>query len=133
MLDVKTAFLFGKLDEEIYMVQPEGFVVKGQESKVCCLQKAIYGLKQAALQWNKLLYKSLVDFSFKKYTSDSGVYVKFIGKDIILIVIYVDDPLFLGSNKLQVLSHKKKFMQKWESRDLGEAKEYLGMRITRDH
>ena len=133
VLDVKTVFLFGKLDEEIYMVQPEGFIVKGQESKVCCLQKAIYDFKQAALQWNKLLYKSLVDFSFKKYTSDSGVYVKFIGKDIILIVIYVDDPLFLGSNKLQVLSHKKKFMQKWESRDLGEAKEYLGMRITRDH
>ena len=47
---VKITFLFGKLDEEIYMVQPEGFIVKGQESKVYCLQKAIYGLKQAALQ-----------------------------------------------------------------------------------
>ena len=48
-LDVKTAFLFGKPDKEIYMVQPEGSIVKGQESKVCRLQKAIYGLKQAAL------------------------------------------------------------------------------------
>ena len=98
------------LDEEIYMVQSEGFIVKGQKSKVYHLQKAIYGLKQAALQWNKLLHKSLVDLSFKRCTSDSGVYVKFIGKDIILIVIYVDDALFLGSNKLQALSHKKKFM-----------------------
>ena len=44
-LDVKTAFLFGELDEELYMVQPEGFVVQGQESKVCQLRKAIYGLK----------------------------------------------------------------------------------------
>ena len=44
-LDVKTAFLFGKLDEEIYMEQPEGFVVKGKEKKVCQLRKAIYGLK----------------------------------------------------------------------------------------
>ena len=131
-LDVKTAFLFGELDKEIYMVQPEGFIVKDQESKVCCLQKAIYGLKQAALQWNKLLHKSLVDFGFKRCTSDSGVYVKFIGKDIILIVIYIDDALFLGSNKLQVLSHKKKFMQKWKSGELGKAKEYLDMRITRD-
>ena len=94
------------------MVQSEGFAIKGQESKVCCLWKAIYGLKQAALQWNKLLHKSLVDFDFKRCTSDFGVYVKFIGKDIILIVIYVDDALFLGSNKSQVLSHKKKFMQK---------------------
>ena len=119
VLDVKTAFLFGELDEEIYMVQPEGFIVKGQESKVCHLQKAIYGFKQAALQWNKLLHKSLVDFSFKRCTSNSGVYVKFIGKDIILIVIYVDNALFLGSNKSQVLSYKKKFMQKWEFRDLG--------------
>ena len=50
VLDVKTTFLFGKLDEEIYMVQPEGFIMKGQESNVCCLQKAIYGFKQAALQ-----------------------------------------------------------------------------------
>ena len=110
MLDVKTTFLFGELDDEIYMVQPEGFIVKGQESKVYRLWKAIYCLKQAALQWNKLLHKSLVDFSFKRCTSDSGVYIKFIGKDIILIVIYVDDALFLGSNKSQVLSHKKKFM-----------------------
>ena len=98
-LAVKTAFLFGELDEEIYMVQPEGFIVKGQKSKVCHLQKAFYGLKQAALQWNKLLHKSLVDFGFKRCTSDSGAYVKFIGKDIILIVIYIDNALFLGSNK----------------------------------
>ena len=49
-LDVKTVFLFGELDEEIYMEQPEGFVVKGKEKKVCQLRKAIYGLKQAALQ-----------------------------------------------------------------------------------
>ena len=49
-IDVKTAFLFGDLDEEIYMVQPEGCVKKGQEKKFCCLRRAIYGLKQAALQ-----------------------------------------------------------------------------------
>ena len=128
VLDVKTAFLFGKFDEEIYMMQPEGFIVK----KICCLWKAIYGLKQAALQWNKLLHKSLVNFDFKRCTSDSGIYVKFICKDIILIVIYIDDALFLGSNKLQVLSHKKKPMQKWKSRVLGKAKEYLDMRVTRD-
>ena len=60
-LDAKTAFLFGKLDEEIYMEQPEGFVVKGKEKKVCWLRKAIYGLKQAALQWNKQLHKSLLE------------------------------------------------------------------------
>ena len=49
-LDIKTAFLFGELEEELYMVQPEGFVVQGQEYKVCQLWKVIYSLKQAALQ-----------------------------------------------------------------------------------
>ena len=108
MLDIKATFLFGKLDEGIYMVQPEGFIVKGQEPKVYHLWKAIYGLKQVAFQWNKLLHKSLVNFGFKRCTSDSGIYVKFMGKDIILIVIYVDNALFLGSNKSQLLFHKKK-------------------------
>ena len=131
-LDVKTAILFGELDEELYMVQPEGFIVQSQESKVCQLWKAIYGLKQAVLQWNKQLHKSLVIPGFKRCIADSGIYVKIIGKDIIIIIIYVDDALFMGSNKTQVLDHKKKFMKKWESRDLGEAKEYLGMRIMRD-
>jgi len=53
VLDVKMAFFYGKLDKEIYMQQPEGYVIKGKETYVCKLQKSIYGLKQAALQWNK--------------------------------------------------------------------------------
>ena len=125
-LDIKTAFLFRELDEELYMVQPEGFVIQGQESKVCHLWKAIYGLKQAALQWNKQLHKSLVILGFKHCVLDSGIYVRIIGKDIIIIIIYVDDALFMGSNIKQILDHKKRFMKKWESCDLGEAKEYLG-------
>ena len=132
-LDVKTTVLFGELDKELYMVQPEGFVVQGQESKVCWLSKAIYGLKQATLQWNKQLHKSLVNLGFKRCVSDSRIYVMIIGKDIIIIIIYVDDALFMGSNKAQVLDHKKKLMKKWEPHDPEEAKEYLHMRIMRDH
>ena len=84
------------------------------------------------LQWNKQLHKSLVILGFKHCVSDSGIYVKIIGKDIIIIIIYVDNALFIGSNKKQILDHKKKFMKKWKFCDLGEAKEYLGMHITRD-
>ena len=98
-LDVKTAFLFGELDKELYMVQPEGFVVQGQESKVCQLQKAIYDLKQAALQWNKQLHKSLVNLGFKGCILNSGIYVKIIGKDIIIIIIYIENALFMGSDR----------------------------------
>ena len=87
-LDVKTVILFRELDEELYMVQLEGFVVHGQESKVCWLQKVIHNLKQAALQWNKQLYKSLVNLGFKRCISDLRIYVKIIDKDIIIIIIY---------------------------------------------
>ena len=115
------------------MDQPEGFVIKGKEFKVCCLQKAIYGLKQAVLQWNKQLHESLLEMGFTHSLSDPGTYFKIISQDIIILLVYVDDALFMGSNKTQVLTHKKQFMKRWESHDLGKARENLGMRITRNH
>jgi len=75
-LDVKTAFLYGDLDEEIYMMQPEGFVIKGQEGKVYRLKKALYGLKQASLAWNKKADQSLKSLKFKRCLSDTCVYYK---------------------------------------------------------
>ena len=97
-LDVKTTFLFGELDEEIYLKQSEGFIVKDQETKVCCLRKVIYGLKLAALQWNKQLHKSLLEMGFLRCKSDPGTYFKIIGEEIIVLLIYVDNALFMGSN-----------------------------------
>ena len=85
------------------------------------------------LQWNKQLHKSLLEMGFTRSLSDPGTYFKIIGQDITILLVYVDNALFMGSNKAQVLAHKKQFMKRWESRDLGEAKEYLGMRITRNH
>jgi hypothetical protein len=69
---------------------------------------------------------------FRHCTAEPGTYYKIIGEEIITLLIYVDDALFMGSNKTQVLAHKAQFMKQWESRDLGQAKEYLGMRIIRD-
>ena len=63
-MDVKIAFLNGSLDETIYMVQPEGFITKGQEKKVCKLQKSIYGLKQASRSWNIKFDQSIKIFGF---------------------------------------------------------------------
>jgi hypothetical protein len=131
-LDVKTAYLYGSLDEEIYMDQPEGYIKKGQERKVCRLLKSLYGLKQLALQWNKEIHKALVNLGFTRTHLDAGVYFKFIGADITVIVIYIDDVLLMGSNKKMLKKNKEDFMKVFETRDLGEAKEYLGMRITRD-
>ena len=61
---VKTTFLNGSLDETIYMVQPEGFIAKGQEKKVCKLQKSIYGLKQASRSLNIRFDKLVKSFRF---------------------------------------------------------------------
>ena len=124
--------VFGELDEEIYMEQLEGFIKKGQEKKVCCLPKAIYELKQATLQWNKALHDSLLKMGFIRTFADPGVYIHFNNQDLIILVIYVDDALFMGSNCSYLKFKKQEFMKKWESHDLGEVKEYLCMQITRD-
>jgi hypothetical protein len=118
-LDVKTAFLYGELNEELYMEQPEGFKVKGQEGKVLHLLHTIYGLKQAALAWWKALDKFMGELGFTHLHSDSGI---FVDKDqSIIIIIYVNDVLFLGADKQKLLKTKEQFMKQWECRDLGNA------------
>ena len=74
-LDVMTAFLYGNLDEEIYMEQPPGYKIKGQEKKVLKLKKAIYGLKQAARAWWIELAKSLKELEFSKIYTDAGIFI----------------------------------------------------------
>ena len=74
-MDVKSAFLNSLLDEEIYMEQPEGFVVPGQEGKVCLLAKAIYGLKQASRAWNVQFHGVLKELGFTHTYSNAGVYI----------------------------------------------------------
>jgi hypothetical protein len=109
-LDVKTAFLYGELDEELYMEQPKGFKVKGQEGEVLHLLHAIYGLKQATLAWWKALDKSMGELSFTHLHSDSGI---FVNKDqSIIIIIYVNDVLLLGADKQKLLKTKELFMKR---------------------
>ena len=74
-VDVHTAYLYGKLDEEIYMCQPEGFIARGQESKVIRLKRAFYGLKQAGLAWWKELSNSMEDLGFACLNSDARIFV----------------------------------------------------------
>ena len=100
--------------------------------QVCQLKKSLYGLKQAALQWNEALHKSVTEMGFTRTHSNIEVYVFFKKKDIVIMLIYVDDTLFMSNNHTLLMMKKKQFMLKWESQDLGEAKEYLEMRTTRD-
>src|SRR5258705_4538016 len=90
-IDVKTAFLYGNLDEELYMEQPEGFIIKGQETKVYHLKKALYGLKQASLAWNKQADKSLKTIGFQRCRSDTGVYIQIKNNNILVVDLDVHD------------------------------------------
>jgi hypothetical protein len=130
-VDVRMAYLYGKLVEEIYMRQPEGFITKGQGNKVICLQRALYGLKQTGLAWWKELSQSIKVLGLKCLNSDAGIFVCQEGTKLIVAVVYVDDAMFFGKNKKLVDKKKALFMNKWECRDLGEVKEFLCMRVQR--
>ena len=97
-MDVKTAFLNGDLNEEIYMEQPLGCVVPGQENKVCKLKKSLYGLKQAPKQWYEKFHQTILSFGFEVNGSDACVYSKLFGADCVIICLYVDDMLLFGSH-----------------------------------
>jgi len=132
-MDVKTAFLHGDLEEEIYMEQPEGFIEKGKESYVCKLKKSLYGLKQAPRQWYKKFESVMVQQGYKKTTSDHCVFVqKFSDNDFIILLLYVDDMLIVGLNSLRIQNLKGELSKSFAMKDLGPAKQILGIRITRD-
>ena len=134
-MDVKTAYLYGKLKEEIYMAQPEGFIKSGQEHKVCKLVKSIYGLKQARRVWYETISKTLQKkFGFQQLHSDAGVHVlcQREGDHEIILILYIDDLLIMGNSQPMIHSIKKQLMAAYQMKDLGAATSYLGIRITRD-
>ena len=92
-MDVKTAFLNGELEEEIYMEQPDGFVVKGEERKVCKLLKSLYGLKQAPKQWHEKFDRTLTPAGFVINEADRCVYYHHGGGEDVILCLYVDDIL----------------------------------------
>nr|KYP47011.1 Retrovirus-related Pol polyprotein from transposon TNT 1-94 [Cajanus cajan] len=98
-LDVKSAFLNGSLDEEVFVAQPPGFICKGKELKVLRLKKALYGLKQALKAWNKRIDSFLTGFGFQKCSVEHGVYIKTVSEtEILVLCLYFDDLLITGSS-----------------------------------
>jgi hypothetical protein len=133
-LDVRNAYLYGELDEEIYMEQPEGFTAPGttKEHYVLRLLRALYRLKQAGLAWWRALKQSMEEMGFVSLTSDAGIFVYKRDGFFVVAIVYVDDAIFCGPNKALVIAMKETFMRRWETRDLGEVTEFLRMRITRE-
>ena len=106
-LDVKTAFLHGDLEEDLYMIQLEGSIAQGQENLVCKLRKSLYGLKQAPRQWYKKFDSFMHRIGFKRCEADHCYYVKFSDNSYIILLLYVDDMLIAGSNIKEINNLKK--------------------------
>ncbi|KAJ9562043.1 hypothetical protein OSB04_007203 [Centaurea solstitialis] len=131
-MDVKTAFLNGKLTEDVYMQQPEGFVDSKNPDKVCKLLKSIYGLKQASRSWNLHFDERIKEFGFAKSEFEPCVYTKFSGSVVTFLVLYVDDILLIG-NDVPTLQNVKIWLSKcFQMKDLGEGAYILGIKIYRN-
>ena len=97
-LDVKTAFLHGDLEEELYMRQPEGFIKEDKKNLVCRLKKSLYGLKQAPRQWYKKFDSFMSSHGFTRCQAYHCCYFKKFDNNFIILLLYVDDMLVAGSN-----------------------------------
>ncbi|POM61105.1 Integrase catalytic core protein, partial [Phytophthora palmivora] len=131
-MDVKTAFLNGYLEEEIYMAQPEGFKTPGKEHLVCKLLKSLYGLKQAPRDWYQTLSAFLENLGFLKLIKDRCVFRRTVGNVTCFIAVYVDDLLIIAPTPALVSKLKSALKKRFSMSDLGEVKYLLGWSIQRD-
>ena len=131
-LDVLTAFLNGILLEDVYMLQPLGFIRRGSEHLVCKLHKSLYGLKQSPRAWYARLHNALLAWRLVQSSSDPNLYFAHIGTHTIALLVYVDDILITGSD-LQLINKLKTHLQHhFKTSDLGSLQKYMGVQFDRD-
>ena len=135
-MDVKTAFLNGNIDKDIYMRQPEGYENCEDPHMVCKLNKSIYGLKQSARCWNATLDSYLKRSGYVQNPADPCIHCKTVNKCgkqcLIIIAVYVDDTI-LSANDMELLrAEKANISNRFEMEDLREIHYCLGMAIERD-
>eukprot|EP00253_Pinus_taeda_P010058 PITA_10058 len=131
-MDVKSAFLNGDLEEEVYIEQPNGFILRNDPNPVCRLKKALYGLKQAPRAWYYHLDKYLHQQGFSKGSAHSNLYIKIENDKLLILVVYVDDIIF-GSNE-EAMSQSFAFVMQKEFKMsfLGELTYFLGLQIQQN-
>ncbi|KAG7563872.1 Integrase catalytic core [Arabidopsis suecica] len=131
-MDVKSAFLNGELEEEIYVAQPPGFIVEGEEEKVLRLRKALYGLKQAPRAWYGRIDSYFLQHGFQRSMNDAALYVMKKDKDILVVSLYVDDIIVTGNNTQLIDKFKEEMKLEFEMTDMGLLNYFLGMEIIQD-
>ena len=131
-MDVKTTFLNGDLEEEVYMKQSESFSSSSGEHLVCKLNKYIYGLKQAFDQWYLYSHGIISSFGFDESPMDQCIYHKVNGSKICFLILYVDD-ILLAVNDQGLLHEVKQFLSKnFDIKDMGDSSFVIGIKIYRD-
>jgi len=131
-MDVKTAFLNCNIDEKVYMEQPERYVDPTYPHKVCRLLQALYGLKQAPKTWYPKLDAFVKSQGFDNIDPDACLHLQMNDSEIIIVLVYVDDLLLVGSSMETIKKIKKALRKRSEMKDLGDAKVILGIEISRD-
>jgi hypothetical protein len=128
-MDVKSAFLNGELQEEVYVVQPPGFIVEGEEHKVYRLDKALYGLRQAPRAWNIKLDSTLKELGFVQSPLEHGLYARGDRVARLLVGVYVDDLIIVGGCSKVIGNFKSQMKAKFRMSDLGPLSFYLGIEV----
>lgn len=129
-LDIKTAFLYGELEEDVWVEQPPGYEV-GSGGMACHLHKSLYGLKQAPRVWHGKLSEELAVMGFKPSAADPALFIK-ASSPVTYLLTYVDDIVAITGDSKALADIKAKIMDIFEARDLGPATFFLGMDIHRD-
>jgi hypothetical protein len=127
-MDVKTTFLNGVIEEEVYIEQPQGFEVEDRNIHVCRLKKYLYGLKQAPRTWYGRIDSFLTSLGFTKSKYDSNLYFKVMNDYPFILLLYMDD-LFLNGEENIITDCKKKIATEFKMKDLGLMHYFLGLEV----
>ncbi|GKD06963.1 putative ribonuclease H-like domain-containing protein, partial [Tanacetum coccineum] len=130
-MDVKSTFLYGTIEEEVYVCQPPGFVDPEIPEKVYKVEKALYGLHQALRAWYETLSTYLLDNGFRKGQIDKTLFIKRLKGDILLVQVYVDDIIF-GSTKKSLCDEFEQIMHnRFQMSSIGELTFFLGLQVKK--
>ncbi|KAG7533176.1 Reverse transcriptase RNA-dependent DNA polymerase [Arabidopsis thaliana x Arabidopsis arenosa] len=126
-MDVKNAFLHGDLTETVYMKQPAGFIDKDHPNHVCLLHKSLYGLKQSPRAWFDKFSKFLLSFGFICSMSDPSLFICVKNRDVIMLLLYVDDMVITGNSSKLLSDLLHALNQQFKMKDLGRLSYFLGI------
>ncbi|GJU08973.1 putative ribonuclease H-like domain-containing protein [Tanacetum coccineum] len=128
-MDVKSAFLYGKIDEEVYVSQPPGFLDPKYPEKVYKVVKALYGLHQAPRAWYATLSTFLLKNGYRRGTIDKTLFLKKDKHDIILVQVYVDDIIFGSTKKSWCDEFEALMKSRFQMSSMGELTFFLGLQV----